>query len=229
MKRSIIIPFYNEEECITEVLDELIKTCPNAEIVAVNDGSSDQTGELLNGFAGVKSIHFPINLGQSAAFYHGLHAASGDICIMMDGDGQNDPADIDTLVSKLTPQSMVCGVRKNRQDTWARKAASKIANGIRSSVLDDGASDTGCSLKALHREDVKFMIPFNGLHRFMPALMKGAGLEIIEVPVNHRPRTKGVSKYTVGGRALRGLYDLFGVAWLLSRKIRWQHNPYSDV
>jgi len=229
VKLSIVIPFYNEEECVQDVIEEVREVCPDAEIIAVNDGSTDQTGPLLDRLDGIRAVHCPVNRGQSAAFYTGLHQARGDFIVMMDGDGQNDPADIAACLEKAGQDTLVCGVRRNRKDTWSRRMASRIANGIRSSVLDDGASDTGCSLKVMPRTAVCHMVPFNGLHRFMPALMKKAGLTIHEVPVNHRPRTKGVSKYTIGGRALRGLKDLFGVAWLLSRQIHWDRDPYDHV
>ncbi len=229
MKISIVIPFYNEEECVQDVLAEVREACPDAEIIAVNDGSSDKTGDLLDGISGIRAIHFPHNRGQSAALYHGLQASTGEYCVMMDGDGQNDPADISACLRVAERGRLVCGVRQNRQDTAYRRLASRIANRVRRAFLNDDATDTGCSLKVLHRSQVCHLIPFNGLHRFLPALMKSAGLEIHEIPVHHRARVKGVSKYTVGGRALRGLRDLFGVAWLLSRQIHWEKDPYRNV
>jgi dolichol-phosphate mannosyltransferase len=199
VKVSIVIPFYNEEENVVAVLNEVRARQPEAEI-----------------------------LGQSAALYYGLHAATGDVLVMMDGDGQNDPADIPALIIALEQGEgdFACGYRKNRQDTWQKKAASRIANAIRRKVLGDGCRDTGCTLKAIRREHVKFIHPFNAMHRFIPALLANAGLRIAEVPANHRPRTLGVSKYTVAGRAWRGLRDLFGVRWLLSRSIRWNLDPH---
>lgn len=229
MNISIVVPFYNEEECVEDVVAEIKEACPEAEIITVNDGSNDRTGELLEKISGIRVLHFPRNRGQSAALYYGLQAATGEYCVMMDGDGQNDPADIPACLRLAAPERLVCGVRQNRQDTAYRKVASRIANRVRRAFLNDDASDTGCSLKVLHRSQVCHLIPFNGLHRFIPALMKRAGLEIHEIPVHHRPRVKGVSKYTVGGRALRGLRDLFGVAWLLSRQIHWEKDPYNHV
>ncbi len=223
---SVIVPFFNEEENVTEVLAEIRAAQPGAEIIAVNDGSTDRTGELIAAFPDVRHLSFPRNLGQSAAFYHGLHAARGDICVMMDGDGQNDPADITALLPHLAHFDLVCGYRANRRDTWTKRAASRIANNIRSTVLGDGIRDTGCSLKAMRREHVKYLIPFNALHRFIPAILRGAGLSITEVPVNHRPRRHGVSKYTVAGRAWRGVRDLLGVRWFLSRQIHWELDPH---
>jgi dolichol-phosphate mannosyltransferase len=144
---------------------------------------------------------------------------------MMDGDGQNDPADIPALVAALPQADFVCGYRRKRNDSWQKRVASRIANYIRMSVLHDGCRDTGCTLKAIRREHVRFLVPFNALHRFIPALLCSAGLTMIEVPANHRPRRFGVSKYTVAGRAWRGLRDLFGVRWLISRRILWPENP----
>lgn len=221
MKISIVIPFYNEEESVEAVLREVEQTNPGAEIIAVDDGSRDQTSARIRTHGDVRLISFPRNLGQSAALYAGLTHAQNPICVMMDGDGQNDPADIPKLVTRLDRADVVCGYRENRQDTWARHRASRIANAIRQSILKDGIRDTGCTLKALRTADVRHLIPFNGLHRFIPALLRRAGLRIIEVPVNHRPRKFGVSKYTLTKRAVRGLYDLIGVRWLMSRQIAW--------
>ncbi|MBM3840309.1 MAG: glycosyltransferase family 2 protein [Verrucomicrobia bacterium] len=221
MKISIVIPFYNEEENVQAVLREVQQTLPEAEIIAVNDGSRDRTAEMIRSCAGVRLISFPRNLGQSAALYAGLIRARNEICVMMDGDGQNDPADIPRLVAGLDQADLVCGYRDQRQDSWLRRAASRIANTIRQAALRDGIRDTGCTLKAMRTADVRHLVPFNGLHRFIPALLRGAGLRVWEIPVNHRPRKFGASKYTLARRAWRGLRDLIGVRWLLARQIAW--------
>ncbi len=219
---SIVIPFYNEEETVVSVLEEVVQTNPGAEIIAVNDGSGDRTAELMQSVAGVRALNAPENRGQSAALYAGLKQATGDVCVMMDGDGQNDPADIPALVAALTEGiGMVCGYRAVRKDTASRRWASKIANRIRVTFINDGIRDTGCSLKCFHREAVDHLVPFNGMHRYMAAFMKRAGLTIAEIPVNHRSRHAGTSKYTNWDRALRGIYDLFGVSWLLRRKVKF--------
>ena len=223
---SIIVPFFNEEENVISVLSEIRHTQPTAEIIAINDGSTDATRARILECPSVRLIDFPRNLGQSAAFYAGLHAARGRLLAMMDGDGQNDPADIATLIAALTGADFACGYRAQRRDSWTKRTASRFANSIRRSVLHDGVRDTGCSLKVIHRSHVKFLFPFNGLHRFIPALLINAGLRLVEVPVHHRPRTHGTSKYTVSGRAWRGLRDLFGVRWFLSRQIRWDLDPH---
>ena len=220
LKLSIVIPFFNEEENVIEVLNEARERCPHAEILAIDDGSTDSTRARIESTEGVRLVGFARNLGQSAALYAGLVRATGEICVMMDGDGQNDPADIPALVAALSEADVVCGFRRTRQDDWRRRIASRVANRIRSAVLKDGIRDTGCSLKAVRREHIGYLVPFNGLHRFMPALLKNAGLSLLEVPVNHRPRLRGTSKYTIAGRAMRGIRDLFGVQWLMSRQLR---------
>lgn len=221
MTRSIIIPFYNEEDCVGAVLEEVRAHQPGAEIIAVDDGSSDGTWKLIRSLPGVHGIRLTKNCGQSAAMYAGLRAAAGDWLVLMDGDGQNDPADIEKLVARLQEREVdvVCGQRVKRRDTWSRRIASRLANGIRRRILNDGISDTGCSLKAFHRRHVELLVPFNGLHRYLPAIFKHAGLRLAEIPVNHRARPHGKSKYTNWNRAWRGLYDLLGMRWLLNRKV----------
>lgn len=221
MKLSIIIPFYNEEGNVEAVVREARQTNPEAEIIAVDDGSQDGTARILDGLSGVRVIHLSRNLGQSAAMYVGLISAQGEWCAMIDGDGQNDPADIPKLLALAPHADVICGYRATRNDSWSRRAASRIANKIRNFFLQDGVRDTGCTLKLLRREHVKFLIPFNAMHRFMPALLKSGGLTLLEHPVNHRARRTGISKYTVAGRAARGIYDLIGVCWFLSRRIAW--------
>jgi dolichol-phosphate mannosyltransferase len=221
MKVSIVIPFFNEEENVDAVLDETRRANPDAEIIAVNDGSQDGTLAKLNRRRDVRVISFRRNLGQSAALYTGLTQACGEVCVMMDGDGQSDPADIPKLVAMLDQADIVCGYRLRRQDVWSRRAASWVANFVRRLILRDGIRDTGCTLKAMRTGDARHLVPFNGLHRFLPAFFKQAGLRIVEVPVNHRPRRFGKSKYTARERIFRGIYDLIGVRWLLARKITW--------
>lgn len=219
MTLSIVIPFFNEAESAGAVLDEVRARFPEAEIVAVDDGSRDATGQIVAARPDVTLVAFPKNLGQSAAIFAGLTRARGEICVLLDGDGQNDPADIPAVLAALETADLVCGYRRQRQDNWRRRLASRIANAVRRAALGDGIRDTGCSLKAFRREHVGYLIPFNGMHRYLPALLGHAGLRIVEVPVNHRPRLRGVSKYTIGGRAWRGIRDLIGVSWLLSRQI----------
>jgi len=218
---SIVVPFFNEEECVEFVLREIVDCQPGAEVVAVDDGSTDRTWEIMQTIPGIRPLRLTENRGQSGALYAGLRFASGDICVMLDGDGQNDPADIGKLVDLVGSGrcDVAVGRRAKRKDTWSRRAASRIANKVRRTFIEDGVSDTGCSLKAIHKDHVDLLVPFNGLHRFLPAIFTRAGLTIAEIPVNHRERKAGASKYTNLDRALRGIYDLVGVCWLLKRKV----------
>jgi dolichol-phosphate mannosyltransferase len=218
---SVVVPFHNEGENVRFVLEELRATLPLAEIIAVDDGSNDRTWTEINQMSGVRGLRFVKTLGQSAAIYHGLHACTGDLCGLMDGDGQNDPANFHRLLEDFHrgAADVVCGYRADRHDSWNRKVASRLANGIRRAILNDGVRDTGCSQKVFRREAVELLIPFRGMHRYLPALFKHAGLRITEVPVQHRSRRAGTSKYNNWSRAVAGAYDLIGVAWLLSRRL----------
>ena len=225
-KISIVIPFYNEEESVASVLREVLQCQPEAEVIAVDDGSSDSTWALIDSIEGVTGLRLPENRGQSAAMLAGLHSAKSAICVAMDGDGQNDPADIGNMISHLSDADAVFGYRKVRRDSWSRRIASRVANSIRRWFTNDGIRDTGCSLKAFRREMVDCLPPFNGIHRFMGAFFVASGYRITEVPVNHRPRTQGESKYNNLDRGLRGIYDLIGVSWYIKRKvdIRVEHH-----
>ena len=219
--RTVVVPFYNEEACVVQVLEEIRRAQPKADIIAVDDGSSDRTWELIASLPDVKGLRFTKNRGQSAAMYAGMQHVTTDVVVLIDGDGQNDPSDIDNLISKLPGADIVVGYRAKRKDTWSRRAASRFANRIRRMFLEDGVRDTGCSLKVFSADYVELLVPFNGLHRYLPAIFKKAGLKLDEVPVNHRARVEGVSKYTNWDRALRGVYDLIGVSWLLKRKVHF--------
>jgi dolichol-phosphate mannosyltransferase len=218
---SVIVPFYNEGSAVSEVLRELRQRLPAAEIIAVDDGSTDDTWQRICAVREVRGLRFPQNQGQSAAIYCGLRASTRPIVGIMDGDGQNDPAGFAPLLAELARNraDFVCGYRRERQDAWNRRVASRVANAIRRSVLDDGARDTGCSQKVFRRELIELLVPFRGMHRYLPAIFRRSGLRMAEVPVNHRPRLNGVSKYSNWRRAVHGVRDLFGVAWLLDRRI----------
>ena len=220
-KVSVVVPFFNEEECVEFVLREIVECQPDAEVIGVDDGSNDSTWEKMRQIPGVTPLKLTENRGQSGALFAGLTFASGDLCVMLDGDGQNDPNDIQKLVDlvKAGECDVACGRRATRKDTWNRRAASRIGNGVRRTFIRDGISDTGCSLKVIQKDHVDLLVPFNGMHRFLPAIFTHAGLKIAEVDVNHRERKAGQSKYTNLDRAFRGIYDLVGVCWLLKRKV----------
>jgi dolichol-phosphate mannosyltransferase len=187
----------------------------------VDDGSTDGTVARIPDYPEVRRLLFAKNTGQSAAMYAGVHAARGEIIALMDGDLQNDPADIPKLLAEIEKGAdLACGYRAKRKDTTFKRIQSRIANFVRSRFTGDGVRDTGCSLKAMRRECREALMPFRGMHRFIPALIKGMGYKITEIPVNHRPRVAGVSKYGFGNRAWRATMDMFAVKWLLSRQFQ---------
>ena len=144
--------------------------------------------------------------------------------VIIDGDLQNDPADIPRLLAEISARRRPCLrlSRSNVRTPWSKRLTSRIANTVRSRYTKDGVRDTGCTLKAMRRECVSALFPFKGMHRFIPALVKGAGYRLVEIPVNHRPRRFGQSKYGLGNRALRATIDMFGVRWLLSRRLNYK-------
>ncbi len=168
-------------------------------------------------------IRFEKNAGQSAAVYAGLDAARGKTLVLIDGDLQNDPADIPKLLDEIARGAdLVCGYRARRRDTVVKRLTSRIANAVRSRYTKDGVRDTGCTLKAMRRECASALFPFKGMHRFIPALIKNAGYGLLEIPVNHRPRRFGQTKYGFGNRAVHATMDMFGVRWLLSRRLQYK-------
>src|SRR6516162_1104708 len=222
---SIIVPLYNEEENVPILQAELRAALRGVdhEFIFVDDGSADRTVERIEVAPNLRVIHFEKNAGQSAAIYAGLQAARGAILVLIDGDLQNDPADIPKLVGEVSRGAdLVCGYRAQRKDTRVKRLTSRIANAVRSRYTKDGVRDTGCTLKAMRRECVGALVPFKGMHRFIPALIKDAGYRLVEIPVNHRPRRFGQTKYGLGNRAVRATIDMFGVRWLLSRRLNYR-------
>lgn len=229
---SVVVPLYNEAENVPDLQRQISAAMQDFrhELIFVDDGSTDATASAVQMTPGVRLLRFRKNAGQSAAMYAGIMAAQGDIIAMLDGDLQNDPADIPALVRKLDEGfDFVCGYRAKRKDTSFKRLQSRIANAVRSRFIGDGVRDTGCSLKALRKECRGALIPFNGMHRFIPALIRHAGYRITEVPVNHRPRIHGVSKYTFWSRAMRATKDMFGVSWLLSRSVRLEFEEQTSA
>src|SRR5881396_2538704 len=222
---SAIVPLFNEEENMSLLQSELRAALGGLdhEIGFVDDGSVDRTVERIKPAPNIRVILFEKNSGQSAAIYAGLKAARGASLVLIDGDLQNDPADIPRLLAEITRGAdLVCGYRAQRRDTLVKRLTSWIANAVRSRFTKDGVRDTGCTLKAMRRECVNALVPFKGMHRFIPALVKGAGYQLREIPVNHRPRRFGQTKYGLSNRALRATVDMFGVRWLLSRRLNYK-------
>lgn len=225
---SVVIPVYNERESLPPLLDELVRELPAlgqpAEIVLVDDKSDDGTREWIRDVARqrphVRGVLLDRHEGQSAAFAAGFTQARGEILITMDADGQNDPADLPALVAGLARADVVSGVRSTRQDSWRRRASSRFANRVRQMVLGDTITDVGCSLKAYRRSAVEGLPYFRGIHRYLPAFCQFRGATVIEIPVRHRARSHGRSKYGILDRLWAGLSDLWGARWLKSRLIR---------
>ncbi len=223
---SVVVPVKDEAGNVGPLAREIAAalTDQDHEIIFVDDGSRDGTDKVL---AALKSeipqlrvLRHDRNLGQSRGIRTGAKAARGDIIVTLDGDGQNDPADIPRLLAALRAEpevAMVSGVRVKRRDSLSRRWASRLGNGLRSALLGDGAADTGCGLKAFRRAVFLDLPYFDHLHRFLIALVQREGWQVRFVPVNHRPRLTGISKYTNFGRLLVSVQDLLGVRWLQRR------------
>ncbi|MDX2481734.1 MAG: glycosyltransferase family 2 protein [Desulfuromusa sp.] len=226
-KISFVIPVYNEQENIPQLVKEIeavaADLCHDYEILMVDDGSSDSSFDVIQKQAKqnkhIQILSLSRNSGQSAALYAGFQAASGDVIITMDADLQNDPADLRQMAELYGEHDMVNGWRFNRQDTWSKKIASKIGNGFRNWLTRETIHDTGCSLKIMNAEMLKQIRMYKGLHRFLPTLMRLEGAKVIEVKVSHRQRRYGVSKYTNLRRGIEGFYDVIAVRWMQSRHL----------
>jgi dolichol-phosphate mannosyltransferase len=232
---SIVVPVRNEADNIAPLIAEIAAALDgrwNYEIIYVNDGSTDATAERLKAAMterqNLRQLHHAVSTGQSAAVRSGVRAARGAIVATLDGDGQNNPAFLPALVSAIEQggirTGLAAGQRVGRKDTGFKKIQSRIANGVRKAILHDGTRDTGCGLKAFRR-DVFLALPyFDGLHRFLPALVRREGYGIVYVDVIDRPRHSGVSNYGFFDRLWIGIMDLAGVWWLIRRK-----KPTPDV
>ena len=219
---SVVVPLFNEAESVLILQKEIALALEGLkyELILVDDGSTDGTILRIERGPTVRVLQFKRNSGQSAAMLAGMRAARGKAVVLLDGDLQNDPRDIPRLLDEVERGAdLVCGYRVLRRDTLLKRLSSRIANFVRSRFVGDGVRDTGCTLKAMRRICVQTLVPFKGVHRFIPALVKSAGFKIVEIPVNHRHRQFGVSKYGLGNRALRATLDMFGVRWLQSRRL----------
>jgi glycosyltransferase involved in cell wall biosynthesis len=228
---SVVVPVRNEEHNIGPLIDEIDTALGKQwsyEIIYVNDGSSDATGERLlermKTRSNLRQIRHEKSAGQSAAVRTGVRAARGNIVVTLDGDGQNNPAFLPALILAIEQGGgrigLAAGQRVGRQDTAFKKWQSRIANTVRNAILKDGTRDTGCGLKGFRREVFLALPYFDGLHRFLPALVRREGFEIVYVDVIDRPRRSGVSNYGFFDRLWVGLMDLAGVWWLIRRKKR---------
>ncbi|MGH8049470.1 MAG: glycosyltransferase family 2 protein [Arenimonas sp.] len=225
---SVVVPVFNERDNVTPLVNEIVAALRGKhsfEIVYVDDQSKDDSFQVLKDLmASVPELRVVQHIrqsGQSTAVRNGVKAARGQWIATLDGDGQNDPADIPKLIearNKAAPEiKLFAGWRVNRKDTGSKRWASKIANSIRASFLKDETPDTGCGIKLFERAVFMDLPYFDHMHRYLPALVKRAGFQSVSVPVNHRERGSGVSKYNNIGRAWVGLKDLRGVAWLIKR------------
>lgn len=223
---SVVIPFYDEEQCAAFVLDEVRATLDplglSYEVVAVDDGSSDGTAVALAASARddprFRILRWEPNRGQAAALYWGLRAARAPVVVTMDGDGQNDPAEIPALLSDLDEADMVVGIRLARRDSWLRRRMSRLANAVRGRLLRDDMRDSGCALKVFRREVIESLIPIRTLYSFMPAMAVAAGFRVVQREVRHRPRRGGRSSYGLWKFLWRPLLDLLGMWWFSRRR-----------
>jgi glycosyltransferase involved in cell wall biosynthesis len=225
---SVVVPFFNELENVEPLvrrMAEVFADLPgyDCEMILVDDGSSDGTGQWIEHLAAsdssLRPLLFDRNYGQSAALVAGMRLARGRLILTLDGDLQNDPADFPALLEKLKDYDAVFGYRTGRKDSWLRLASSRVANRVRSLLLRDGVRDTGCGLKGFRREVVPHLVSFNGAHRFFAVTVHLAGLNLAEHPVRHHPRQNGTSSYGVHNRLWRSLLDLIGVRWLCLRYV----------
>jgi dolichol-phosphate mannosyltransferase len=227
---SVVIPVCNEQDNVLPLAREIHAALAGRfrfETIFVDDGSTDGTAAAVrearaSGMAEIRLIRHTVRSGQSAAVATGVREARAPWIATLDGDGQNDPADIPTLLETAlhggSPRlRLVMGNRTTRRDTWLRRTSSRVANGVRGRLLRDGTPDTGCGIKVFDRSVFLDMPRFNHMHRFMPALFQREGYEVVSVPVNHRERTRGQSKYGLHNRLWVGIIDLFGVMWLIRR------------
>ncbi len=230
---SVVVPVLNEEPNVEPLVREIVSALEGVcryEIVYVDDGSTDGTPRVLDALKSeldvLRVVRHSRRAGQSTGLRSGMLAARGRLVATLDGDGQNDPADIPALYARhgegarSTRFRMVTGHRVNRRDTWSKRRASRLANAIRRGLLGDDNPDTGCSLKLYERELFLRLPYFNHMHRFLPALAQREDCEVLVVPVNHRHRRAGQSKYKILDRLFVGIPDLLGVMWLLRRSVR---------
>ena len=227
---SLVVPVYNERENLAPLMEEIRVALAGRryEVVAVDDGSTDgslaELKALKGRFPELHIVSFAANAGQTAAFAAGFRAARGDVIVTLDADGQNDPADVPAVLEALATSeaSAVAGFRAQRQDSVWKRVQSRIANGVRNRLNRETIRDTGCSLKAYRASTVRELPLFTGMHRFLPTLVKMRGGTVVEVPVRHRPRRGGTTKYGMWNRVFRSFADALAVRWMQRRTLRYQ-------
>ncbi len=227
---AIVIPMRNEADNVAPLVEGIARACAalkSFEIIVVDDGSTDATAArtraLQADHPGLRLLRHDHSGGQSAAVHSGVSSTTADLICTLDGDGQNPPSELPKLLEPLLRDDsgkvgLVAGQRVARQDTWSKRAASRFANGLRSRILKDGTRDTGCGLKAFRRDAFLALPYFDHMHRYLPALFKRDGWQVVLVDVAHSQRMAGRSKYNNLQRGLVGIYDLIGVAWLIRRR-----------
>lgn len=226
---SVIIPIYNEAGNLDPLLRELAqvlrKLNKNFEIICINDASTDDSLKVLMdlkpSYPELIILNHRINSGESAGQATGFGCARGNVIITMDADMQNDPSDIPKMLEALSGDVVcVCGIRKVREDDAIRKLSSYIANAFRNFITGDAVSDAGCTFRAIKRFALKEMVAFNGMHRFLPSILRAQSYKVMEIPINHRPRFSGHSKYGIGNRLWRGILDCLAMRWFKARALR---------
>jgi len=227
---SVVAPVYNERENLVPLVDELLRVLRPAgmpfEVLLVDDGSSDGSTQAIEALASahpeVRGVYLRKNRGQSAAFDAGFKSARGGTVVTIDADLQNDPQDIPRLLEALAGNAAAVGFRATRRDRLVRRISSKFANAVRNRLSGDDIIDTGCSLKAFRADALADVKLWNGMHRFLPTLIKIEGGSVVQIPVNHRPRVAGTSKYGVWNRVFRSFVDLLAVRWMKSRRLGYE-------
>ncbi len=235
MDYSVVIPIHNEEENIRGLVAE-IEPAMNSlgkpwELICIDDGSTDSSllilQELCKTRPYLRILAFKSNYGQSSAFAAGFEHARGDFVITLDGDGQNDPSDIPQLAKAIVDCDLVVGWRVDRRDPWNKRMISRLSNWVRSRVCKDEMHDTGCSLKIYRKEALRKIKMYKGMHRFLPALFCMEGLRVREIPVKHRERKHGVTKYHFFNRSIGPILDMLMVRWMLGRRL--QHEVREEI
>jgi glycosyltransferase involved in cell wall biosynthesis len=229
-KLSVVVPIHDEAESLPKLREELVAAlggfAGGVEFVLVDDGSRDASLEILRGFERedprVRVVALDGNHGQSAALAAGFETVRGEFTVTMDADLQNDPADIPRMLELLDEADVVNGVRVRRNDGFIRRISSRIGNGFRNWMTQESVTDVGCSLRVMRTSFLRRVHPFQGMHRFLPTLLRIEGARVIEVPVAHRPRRFGRSKYGIGNRLFVGLVDVFAVRWMQRRALHWR-------